>query len=86
MSRKDKDGLIIKEGDYLLIDGNDIRIAVVYRDTEQDYESDIHYERIGFTDQSYDASEDEAYSAWDTYEDSEITKLTKEEVEKIIYK
>jgi len=86
MSRKDKNGLIINEGDYLLVDGNDIRIAVVYRDKEQDYVSDIHYERIGFTDQAYDNSEDEAYSAWDTYDDSEVTKLTKEEVEELTYK
>jgi len=86
MSRKDKNGLIINEGDYLLLDGNDIRIAVVYRDSEQGYVSDIHYERIGFTDQNYNEFEDEAYNSWDTYEDNEITKLTKEKVEEITYK
>ena len=86
MSRKDKNGLIINEGDYLLIDGNDIRIAAVYRDREQNYVSDIHYERIGFTDQTYNGSEDEAYSAWDTYEDIEVTKLSKEQAELLIYK
>ncbi|MFP3728826.1 hypothetical protein U8V72_26930 [Priestia filamentosa] len=86
MSRKDKNGELVGEGDYVLVEENEIRKAVIYVEPTQNYTSSIHYELVGFTDQPFNENQDDAYSAWDFFEDDEVLKLTPKEALAIMYK
>lgn len=44
MKSKGKNGLMINEGDYLLVKSNNIRLAVIYRGKEKNYLSILEKE------------------------------------------
>lgn len=73
--RRDKNGVTVKIGDFLIIDG---RIAVVEEYTFEDQtKSTPHYEFVEF-DNVGNINYLEHYNAWDFYKDEEIQVITKE--------